>query len=43
MSWIEPVFMAVVALGFGACQLWSVSREIARDKKRKGTATTTNT
>lgn len=35
MSWIEPVFMALVALGFGGYQLWSVNREIARDKKRK--------
>lgn len=35
MSWIEPVFMAVLALGFAAYQIWSVNREIARDKERK--------
>ncbi len=34
MSWIEPAFMAVVALGFGAYQLWSVNCEIRRDKQR---------
>jgi hypothetical protein len=34
MSWIEPAFMAIVALGFGAYQIWSVNREIRRDKER---------
>ena len=31
-GWIEIVFTAVVALGFGGWQYWSVSREIRRDK-----------
>lgn len=34
-GWIEIVFTAVVALGFGIYQLWSVNREIARDKEAK--------
>lgn len=34
-GWIEIVFTAAVALGFGFYQLWSVNREIARDKGRK--------
>lgn len=34
-GWIEIVFTAVVALGFGGYQLWSVNREIAEDRKRK--------
>jgi len=36
MTWVEPAFLAVVALGFGAYQLWSVTREISRDKEREG-------
>ena len=31
-GWIEIAFTATVALGFGAYQLWSVNREIAKDK-----------
>jgi hypothetical protein len=33
-GWIEIVFVAVVALGLGFWQLWSVNREIAADKKK---------
>lgn len=33
-GWIEIVFTAVVALGFGAYQLWSVNREIAKDREK---------
>lgn len=32
-GWIEVAFFAVVALGWGFYQLWSVNREIARDKE----------
>lgn len=38
-GWVEIVFTAVIALGFGFYQLWSVNREIARDdaaRKAKG-------
>lgn len=34
-GWIEILFTAVVALGFGGWQYWSVSREIRRDKEAK--------
>jgi hypothetical protein len=34
-GWIEIIFIAVVALGLGFWQLWSVNREIARDRARK--------
>ena len=34
-GWIEILFTAVVALGFGGYQYWSVSREIERDKQAK--------
>lgn len=34
-GWIEIVFTALVAFGFGGYQLWSVSREIERDKRAK--------
>jgi hypothetical protein len=37
-GWIEIVFVAVVALGIGFWQLWSVNREIARDKKKAAAA-----
>ena len=33
-GWIELVVFAVVALGFGFYQIWSVNREIARDKAK---------
>lgn len=35
-GWVEIVFTAVVALSFGFWQLWSVNREIQRDKDKKG-------
>ncbi|MDR7101589.1 hypothetical protein [Croceicoccus sp. BE223] len=34
-GWIEIVFTAVIALGFGFYQLWSVNREIARDREAR--------
>ena len=34
-GWVEIVFTAVIALGFGFYQLWSVNREIAQDKVEK--------
>lgn len=34
-GWIEILFTASVALGFGLYQLWSVNREIARDREAK--------
>jgi len=34
-GWIEIVFSAVIALGFGVWQLVSINREIARDKAAK--------
>ncbi|MDG5487711.1 hypothetical protein NYR55_03605 [Sphingomonas sp. BGYR3] len=33
-GFIEVIFVAVVALGFGFWQLWSVNRDIARDKEQ---------
>ncbi len=36
-GWVEIVFTALVALGFGIWQYWSVSREIKRDKDAKRT------
>ena len=35
MGWIEIVFGGIVALGFGFYQLWSINREIAKDKAAK--------
>ena len=32
---VEVLFTAAVALGFGGYQLWSVNREIRRDKEKK--------
>ena len=34
-GWIEILFTALVAFGFGGWQYWSVSREIERDKQAK--------
>ncbi len=34
-GWIEILFTALVAFGFGSWQYWSVSREIERDKQAK--------
>jgi hypothetical protein len=33
-GWIEIIFSGTVALGFGFWQLWSVNREIAKDKEK---------
>lgn len=33
--WIEIAFSGAVALGFGLYQIWSVNREIAKDKAKK--------
>lgn len=37
-GWIEIVFVAVVALGIGFWQLWSVNREIAKDREKAAAA-----
>lgn len=34
-GWVEIVFTALVGLGFGGWQYWSVSREIRRDKEAR--------
>jgi len=34
LGWIEIVVFGVVALGLGFWQLWSINREIAKDKKK---------
>ena len=34
LGWIEIVFVGVVALGLGFWQLWSINREIAKDKEK---------
>ena len=34
-GWVEILFTALVAFGFGFYQLWSVNREIKRDKEKK--------
>ncbi len=39
-GWIEIIFVAVVALGIGFQQLWSINREIAKDKAAKEAAST---
>ena len=33
-GWIEIVFVGIVALGLGFWQLWSINREIAKDKEK---------
>jgi hypothetical protein len=33
LGWIEIVFTGTIALGIGFWQLWSINREIAKDKK----------
>lgn len=33
LGFIEIIFSGAVALGFGVWQLWSVNREIAKDKE----------
>jgi hypothetical protein len=32
-GWIEIIFVGAAALGFGIWQLWSVNRDIKKDKK----------
>ncbi|WP_062786511.1 hypothetical protein [Novosphingobium capsulatum] len=34
-GWVEIVFTATIAIGFGVWQLWSVNREIRHDRARK--------
>jgi hypothetical protein len=34
-GWIEIVFVAGIALGLGFWQLWSINREIRKDKSDK--------
>lgn len=41
-GWIEILFTAAVALGFGIWQLVSVNREIARDRATKAAQETTD-
>lgn len=36
LGWIEIVVTGAIALGLGFWQLWSVNREIAKDKERAG-------
>ena len=33
-GWIEIVFVGMVALGLGFWQLWSINREITKDKDK---------
>lgn len=33
-GWVEIIFVGVVALGLGFWQLWSINREIAKDKEK---------
>jgi len=33
-GWIEIIFIGVVALGLGLWQLWSITREIKKDKEK---------
>ncbi len=35
LGWIEIVFVAVIALGVGFWQLFSINREIRRDREKK--------
>lgn len=34
-GWIEILLSALIAFGFGGYQLWSVNREIARDRAKR--------
>jgi hypothetical protein len=34
LGWIEIVFVGTIALGLGFWQLWSINREIAKDKEK---------
>ena len=42
-GWIEIVVFAGIALGFGFWQLYSINREIARDKAAKDRAASSTT
>jgi hypothetical protein len=33
-GWVEIIFVGIVALGLGFWQLWSINREIAKDKEK---------
>jgi hypothetical protein len=35
-GWIEIVVSGAIALGLGFWQLWSINREIAKDKEKVG-------
>lgn len=39
-GWIEVVVVGAMALGFGLYQLWSINREIAKDKAEKSARAT---
>ncbi len=34
LGWIEIIVTGVIALGLGFWQLWSINREIAKDKEK---------
>ena len=36
-GWIEIIVSGAIALGLGFWQLWSVNREIAKDKEKAAT------
>ena len=38
-GWIEILFVALIAFSFGFYQLWSVNREIKRDREAKSGGT----
>lgn len=33
-GWVEIIFVGAVALGLGFWQLWSINREISKDKAK---------
>lgn len=37
-GWIEIAFTGTIAIGFGVWQLWSINREIAKDRAAKDAA-----
>ena len=42
-GWIEIIFVGAVALGIGFWQLWSINREIAKDKEKAAAEKRTET
>jgi hypothetical protein len=34
-GWVEVIVVGAIALGLGFWQLWSVNREIRKDRERK--------